>query len=171
MRTHDFFVYFQKINRDNDIIFDDSPLDASDGQRFLHKRSIDDLSNDNEHWLWSRVDRIKRSVHSAWNGENDESEANSRVKRDFWDLFKTDTETTTTPKPDHFNIPDVFDTTQKTIDREQADHTDRNDIDEEDDGNENGSGGNNIDDSLSTSTMKLYQFCKQDSFLNLIRLT
>lgn len=97
---HIFFsCKFQKLTHDNDITFDDSPLDGSEGQRFLHKRSADnDLDNDNdEGWLWTNVDRIKRSIQNV-------IEPNKRAKRGLFDSwFSTDTTTTeapsTTPAP------------------------------------------------------------------------
>lgn len=78
---------FQRISHDNDIIFDDSPLDASEGQRFLHARSANEIESDDEHWLWAHVGRIRRSIASVLGNGNEHP--NKRIKRDFWDLFNT----------------------------------------------------------------------------------
>ncbi|XP_055304960.1 uncharacterized protein LOC129569814 [Sitodiplosis mosellana] len=110
-----FFIGLQtvepkKISHDNDIIFDDSPLDASEGQRFLHKRSVDDLDNENddEHWLWSRVDRIKRSINTVFGNEDEGTKLKSRVKRGWFDdWLQTEAptgETTTTTTEAPFNL-------------------------------------------------------------------
>lgn len=57
----------QKLASDNDITFDDNPLDASEGQRSLNRRSIDvDGKNTEEHWLWSQVHRVKRDDNDWW---------------------------------------------------------------------------------------------------------
>lgn len=56
----------QKIATDNDITFDDNPLDASEGQHSINRRSFDaqadDMPNTDEHWLWSHVHRVKRDL-------------------------------------------------------------------------------------------------------------
>lgn len=76
----------QKSENDNDIIFDDSPLDASEGWRSIHKRAIDNLDDDDDddsHWLWSNVNRIKRSIHDMLQTP----ETQIRAKRDWWNAW------------------------------------------------------------------------------------
>lgn len=79
---------FQKINEDADLIFDDNPDAKSNHLHVVSKRSYNqlnkitdkdveemlhtDLTDNDEHWLWGHVSRIKRS---------------------FWDnMFDSDTE-------------------------------------------------------------------------------
>lgn len=78
-------------------------MDGSEGLRYLHKRSVDDIDSENndEHWLWTHVNRIKRSIDSVIGTNN---EPNNRVKRGLFDSwFDTPTEApkqeTTTAAP------------------------------------------------------------------------
>lgn len=76
-------------------------MDASDGHRYLNKRSIDsDKADTDEHWLWSNVNRMKRSLDSVLYDENRKSGFVERVKRDLFDFWglnsDSDSETTTT---------------------------------------------------------------------------
>lgn len=109
------FVLFQKISHESDIVFDDSPLDGSEGQQLLHARSVNEIENNDEHWLWAHVDRIKRSIESVLG--NGKEHGNKRMKRglfdwDWGDDSKTEapttqssnTEASTTP----FNIFGLF---------------------------------------------------------------
>lgn len=86
-------------------------MDASEGQRFHDAHSANETESDEEHWVWSHVDRIKRSIENVLG--NDNQHPNKRVRRGFWDLFDTPSETTeeanksTTTKP-FFNLFDSF---------------------------------------------------------------
>lgn len=142
-------------------------MDVSEGQRFLRKRSIDDFNNDDndEHWLWSHVNRIKRSLNDALGTENEQLESNSRVKRNWFDWIGTDAPSnvvTTTTEPskgiDMFNwfgSPNEDEkSTTKAPDFEQPAL--------EDDDNEiyDGSGYNQIDETHPVIETKLERFCK-----------
>lgn len=81
-------------------------MDGSEGQRFLHARSANEIENDDEHWLWAHVDRIKRSIESVLGSGN--GHPNKRMKRDLFDWpswgsddaeSDTTTETPTTQAP------------------------------------------------------------------------
>lgn len=183
------FGFPQKYSHDNDIIFDDSPLDASEGQRFLHKRSADDVDSENndEHWLWSHVDRIKRSINTALGNENDETKSKNRVKRGFWDwgsdLLATEAPsngpTTTTEAPFSLFNWGLTNNDDKSkteapepehpaavMNRPQSDesHNQDDDLDEpiEDDENDidDGSGYRKIEETRTDYTTTLERYCK-----------
>lgn len=141
-------------------------MDASEGQ---HKHSIADSDSNDEHWLWTHVDRIKRSIHDVLGSGKDH--AANRVKR-FWpwdddkpkeekpapetskgfDLFGWKTDDEPTPKPAHIE--------QRG---EQEDESIQNAIEEEEDvDNEanDGSGSNPIDETTDSFDSKLERFCK-----------
>lgn len=79
----------QKINEDTDIIFDDNPDVANNHLHVASKRSINelnkitdkdveellrkDLTENDEHWLWGPVKRIKRSFSSLWGDDSEET--------------------------------------------------------------------------------------------------
>lgn len=169
------FVLFQKIAHDNDIIFDDSPLNSED-QRFLHKRSINDLDSDDndEHWLWTHVDRIKRSISNVLGSDNEQ--AKSRSKRGLFDWWVTEapiSETTTTEAPipvQPFDWFKPFDANNDNgsnkpsnieqppeADQEQADHSE----DEDDEDNDiDGSGYTKIIETETVVEKNVEQFCK-----------
>lgn len=93
---------FQKISHENDIVFDDSPLDASEGQRLLHARNVNEIESNDEHWLWAHVGRIKRSIGSVIGDTS--KYPNKRIKRNTgwswpWDTIEnSDTTESTTPE-------------------------------------------------------------------------
>lgn len=84
----------QKINEDTDIIFDDSPDIKNNHLHVVSKRSFNqlnkvtdkdvedmlhnDLRDNDEHWLWSHVHRIKRSLFDLF--DNDASEEQEQPK-------------------------------------------------------------------------------------------
>lgn len=165
-------------------------MDASDGQRFLNKRNVDDLDND-DHWLWSRVDRIKRSINTVLGSENEETKSKSRVKRGWFDDWLPKTEapsdsetTTTTTEFSLFNWGNTNNdekTTEKAttkapeeqqpasiLHRAQSDDSrsldgEDDDGNNEDDDNEiyDGSGGyTKIEETRTVYDTKLERFCK-----------
>lgn len=150
------FFFLQKSENDNDIIFDDSPLDGSDGLRSLHKRSIDNDDGDS-HWLWSNVNRIKRSI----NGMLQSSETKSRTKRgwlDDWLLTEapktTDKETVVVEYTTEHTTEIIEDTEQQNDHSNELDHFGE---DEERDNEIDGSGTQEPD---FTNDRKLERFCK-----------
>lgn len=165
--SHSYFIFPQKQNDDNDIIFDDSPLDASEGHRFLSKRSIDQQDND-EHWLWTHVDRIKRSIHGIF---NEDTKTNNRVKRDWWDSWltspTTEEGTTSTTTTEAIPAEIRISTTQANIDETkedefQDDHTEPEDsMDDDDSDNEiDGSGLHKSYETNDVYESKTERFCK-----------
>lgn len=180
----------QKISHDNDITFDDSPLDASEGQTFIHKRSTDDLDGENsndEHWLWSNVNRIKRSINTVFGHGNEQSES-KRVKRGWFDdpwfplpSSSPDGETTTTQAPFNLfnwgNLNNDEKTTTKASEvqqpasmmhRAQADDSRHVEEDEDEDANtedddndiDDGSGFSKIEETETVYRTTLERFCK-----------
>lgn len=95
----------QKINEDTDIIFDDSPDLKSNHLHVVSKSSFNqlnkiadkdveemlhsDLRDNDEHWLWGHVNRMKRSIFDFWGtsdedqSKNDVAEAEQRPKNDI----------------------------------------------------------------------------------------
>lgn len=75
-------------------------MDASEGHQLLHARRANEIESDDEHWLWTHVGRIKRSIESVL--RNDNGHLSKRIKRGFWpwenDNESETTETTTTAK-------------------------------------------------------------------------
>lgn len=155
-------------------------MDASEGQRFLHAKSANEIESDDEHWLWAHVGRIKRSINSVLG--NDNEHPNKRIKRGFWDFLDTsetteEVTTSTTSKP-LFNIFDSFGsnndekTTAKPTREENSEELNRsqNDVSAEDgnSGTEDdldvdlpeGSGSNKIDESED----KYSPYCELNSF-------
>lgn len=180
------FFFFLQSTDDNDIIFDDSPLIDADGNKIhaLHKRSASDLENseNDEHWLWSHVSRIKRSISDLLQSE-ESSVKNSRKKRDLWDPWgffdekTTETPTTeksTTEEPAPQEVKVLETTTKSSISNEQSDNTeeplldDENDEQDEADEHEEadedneiyGSGSHNFDVTPNLINSKLERFCK-----------
>lgn len=146
----------QKCENNNDIIFDDSPLDASEGWRSLHKRSID---NDDEHWLWSNVNRIKRSIHGML--QNPVSKI--RSKRGWFDDWLVTEEPKTTEKGKvvaEYTTEYTTEIIEET--EEQNDHS--NDLEtmneSEDDELDNEIDGSGTNESEFTNDRKLERFCK-----------
>lgn len=166
--------FFQKISHESDIIFDDSPLDASEGQRFLHARSANEIESDDEHWLWSQFSRVKRSIESVIGNGNQHH--NKRTKRGFWPWESDDTETTTTEEPttkSSFNWLDPFGLStdeSSTTQSPEYDNRHQNDGSTEDEleGNqedldidpEEGSGSSRYDEAGDTES----RFCKLHTF-------
>lgn len=72
-------------------------MDASEGQRFLHARSANEIDRDDEHWLWSHVGRIKRSIQSVLGNENEH--LNKRKKRDWAWPWEDESASETTEEP------------------------------------------------------------------------
>lgn len=80
-------------------------MDGSEGQRFLHARSANEIENNDEHWLWDQVDRIKRSIESVLGHDNEHR--SKRMKRGLFDWIGGDesenevetTEASTTESP------------------------------------------------------------------------
>lgn len=164
-------------------------MDASEGQRLLHKRSADDLDNENndEHWLWSRVDRIKRSIDTVFGNDNERTKSKSRVKRGWFDWAEPvestpdDGVTTTTLKNPFESLfdfgnanKDEKSTTKApevehpaaNLNHAQADESRNEDEDEdstpEDDDNEiyDGSGYSKVEVTRTVYETKLERFCK-----------
>lgn len=153
-------------------------MDASEGQKFLQKRTIADSDSNDEHWLWTHVDRIKRSIHDALG--NGKDHAANRVKRWWWDEVKPKEndkpETTETPKGfDLFNWNKDDEPTQEPAhieqsDRrnEQGDESIQNSIEEEEDADidvNDGSGSNPLDETTDSLNSKLERFCKNTNFM------
>lgn len=142
-------------------------MDASEGQRFSHVRSANEIENDDEHWLWSHVSRIKRSIGSVFGNDNEQSI--KRVKRGFWDLWNEpateaaeDAATTTTTTESSFFNFDPFGlmtddkSTTKSPESEEVD----NDLDSPE-----GSGSSRSDDLINTWS----PYCELHIFFNLVR--
>ncbi|XP_031635070.1 basement membrane-specific heparan sulfate proteoglycan core protein isoform X6 [Contarinia nasturtii] len=95
----------KKITLDSDIVFEEGPLE-SEGLNSHHKRSIDEFDGD-EDWLWSNVNRIKRSIGKALGNEENETPLKNRAKRGFFDWWDSGSSsdgkesTTTTESTDH----------------------------------------------------------------------
>lgn len=115
-------------------------MDASDGQQILHKRSVDDLNNNDEHWLWAPVNRIKRSLHNVLGtGDN---HLTKRIKRFAWP----------------WEVPE-----EKSETEESTPENLRNSFEDEDvdiDVDVDGSGSNDINRATDMFGAKLEKFCK-----------
>lgn len=160
-------------------------MDASEGERFLHKRSIDDLdTNDNdEHWLWSHVGRIKRSIDTVLGTSDVQSNLKNRLKRDIFDFWGSSptTEAPTREAPNAetttaFNLFNNFwgssndETTTTTTNAPEVEHAvghqnEHHGNDEEDDINpEDDNANNDLEDTATwsdnTLDSKLSRFCK-----------
>lgn len=70
-------------------------MDGSEGHQVSHAHNANEIENNDEHWLWTHVDRIKRSIESVLGSGN--VHGNKRVKRD-WSWGWSD-DTTETPSP------------------------------------------------------------------------
>lgn len=70
-------------------------MDGPEGQQLLHARSVNEIENNDEHWLWAHVGRIKRSIESVLG--NDSQHGSKRMKRGFFDFFDSNSETTEAP--------------------------------------------------------------------------
>lgn len=155
----------QNSENDNDIIFDDSPLDASEGWRSLNKRSINN-DDDDSHWLWSNVNRIKRSIH----GMLQSPESKGRAKRDvfgnddnWWDIF-SETEKPKTNEKETVVVKHTTEYTTEIIEETEEQNVHSNDLEtlneSEDDELGNEIDGSGTQEPEFTIDGKLEQFCK-----------
>lgn len=134
-------------------------MDVTDGQKFHQKHNIDDLEDNDEHWLWTHVNRIKRSIHNVLESSNDH--ITKRIKRGWFDwepAAKDDESEKKSSWPWDVSAPD--DGESKTEDpktERSAIETETDDIDNDvDEDIIAGSGSNEID----TYGVKLERFCK-----------
>lgn len=167
--------------------FDDSPLDESDDQQLHHRNGVNDFENNDEHWLWTRVDRMKRSIENVMG--NSDQHLGNRVKRQLFSWFnepeapKSEDSPPESPKP-NLNFWDPFGLNSKkdepsTTKAPEIEHLDEPAADGEDEGENytedsedlynvatDGSGSNKVDDN-NDEYPKFYRFCKSSFHFNI----
>lgn len=155
--------YLQEIAADNDITFDDNPLDASDGQHSINRRSFDtqadDVPDTDEHWLWSHVHRVKRAWYDDFDlfGLKETSSSESSI---------TATSGTTE------QAPHVEEVEQKDFSATEDDIGNESDEDDDDEDIENLIEGSGTPKSVQIPDVpdtKLERFCEHCKFTTIRR--